>query len=163
MTSRSFTRPIENFCKKYVLDCLYSLFAKVKYILSFPPKSLNQFLRAIWDAMSRAAVLPKKSQSCQFLGAQSASFLLSTLNSFRGCWRSAATSGTGFNPYRGRWQASTASANLWLTKERKIASNSFSGDASMLLYLPPLHNCVSSQSLSLDVGGPLWVSLFSLL
>ena len=46
-------------------------------------------------------------------------------------------------------------ADLWLTKERKIASNSFSGDASMLLYLPPLHNCVSSQSLSLDVGGPL--------
>ena len=36
MTSRSFMRPAETFYRKYVLDCMYSPFAKITYILSFP-------------------------------------------------------------------------------------------------------------------------------
>ena len=33
--------PAETFYKKYVLDCMCSLFAKIKYILSFPSTSLE--------------------------------------------------------------------------------------------------------------------------
>ena len=36
---------------------MYSPFTKITYILSFPPTSLEQFLRAIWGAVSQAAVL----------------------------------------------------------------------------------------------------------
>lgn len=37
----------ETFYKKYVLDCLYSLFTKITYILNSPATSLEQFLGAI--------------------------------------------------------------------------------------------------------------------
>ena len=43
--------------KIYVLDCMYSPFTKVTHILTFSPASLEQFLRAICDAVSWAAVL----------------------------------------------------------------------------------------------------------
>ena len=33
--------------KKKVLDCMYSPFTKITCILSFPPTSLEQFLRAV--------------------------------------------------------------------------------------------------------------------
>ena len=36
---------------------MYSPFTKITYILTFPPTSLEQFLRAIWNAVSRATVL----------------------------------------------------------------------------------------------------------
>ena len=45
------------FCKKYVLDCVYSPFTKITYILTFPPVSLEQFFRSIWNAVSWAVVL----------------------------------------------------------------------------------------------------------
>ena len=51
------TRLAEIFCEKYMLDCMHSPFTKITYILTFPPASLEQFLRAIWDAVSQAAVL----------------------------------------------------------------------------------------------------------
>ena len=38
-------------------DCLYSPFTKITYILTFSLTSLEQFLRAIWGAVSWAAVL----------------------------------------------------------------------------------------------------------
>ena len=43
--------------KNYVLDCMYSPFTKITYILTFSLATLEQFLRAICDAVSRAAVL----------------------------------------------------------------------------------------------------------
>ena len=43
--------------KKYVLECMYSPFTKITCILTFPPASLEQFLRAIWEAVSQAIVL----------------------------------------------------------------------------------------------------------
>ena len=43
--------------KNYVLDCMYSPFTKITHILTFSPASLEQFLRAISDAVSWAAVL----------------------------------------------------------------------------------------------------------
>ena len=36
---------------------MYSLFTKITYILTFPPTSLKQFLRAIWNAVSWGIVL----------------------------------------------------------------------------------------------------------
>ena len=36
---------------------MYSPFSKIIYILSFPSTSLEEFLRAIWGAVSQAAVL----------------------------------------------------------------------------------------------------------
>ena len=51
------TRLAATFCKKCVLGCMYSPFTKITYILIFLPASLEQFLRAIWDAVSWAAVL----------------------------------------------------------------------------------------------------------
>ena len=47
----------ETVCKKYVLDSIYSLSTKLTYILTLLPTSLEQFLRAIWDASSWAIVL----------------------------------------------------------------------------------------------------------
>ena len=45
----------ETFCKKYVLDCTYSIFTKSP--MSWPsPASLEQFLKGIWGAISQAAV-----------------------------------------------------------------------------------------------------------
>ena len=54
---RSFTRPAETFSKKNnnkksVFDCRYSPFTKITHIRSFPPAFLEQFLRAIWGALS---------------------------------------------------------------------------------------------------------------
>ena len=47
-----------NLLKKYVLDCIYSPFIKISYILTFRPASSGQFPRAIWGAVvSWAAVL----------------------------------------------------------------------------------------------------------
>ena len=43
--------------KNYVLDCIYSPFTKITYILCVPPISLEQFLRPIWAAVSWAVVL----------------------------------------------------------------------------------------------------------
>ena len=57
MTSRSFTKPTEAFYKKYVLDCMYSPFTKVTYMLSVPPASLELFFRAIWGALLQTRVL----------------------------------------------------------------------------------------------------------
>ena len=57
MTGRSFMRPTETFYSKYVLYCMYSPFTKITYVLSFPPTSLKQFLRAIVSAASQAAVI----------------------------------------------------------------------------------------------------------
>ena len=57
---RSFTGPAKTFYKKKkknVSDCRYSPFTKITYIRSFPPASLEQFLRAVWGAVSWAAVL----------------------------------------------------------------------------------------------------------
>ena len=48
--------------------------------------------------------------SASFPGEQSASFHLSTMNSFRGVLK--VSNNTRLNPYRGRWQAPMASANL---------------------------------------------------
>ena len=45
------------FCQKYVFDCMYSSFTKITYILTLTPTSLEQFLRAIWGAISQAIVL----------------------------------------------------------------------------------------------------------
>ena len=57
MTSGNFMRPAEIFYKKYVLDCIYSPFTKITYILSVPTTSLERFLRAIWGAVSWTAIL----------------------------------------------------------------------------------------------------------
>ena len=61
-------RPAETFYQKYVLDCMYSPFTKITYILSFAPISLEQFLRAIWGALS-----PRLQSSVQFRPIQSLS------------------------------------------------------------------------------------------
>ena len=47
----------ETFYKKYVLDCMYSPFTKITYILTSLLNSLEQFLRAIWNVVSWAAFL----------------------------------------------------------------------------------------------------------
>ena len=43
-------------CKKYVLVCMFSSFTKVPHTLTSPATSLEQFLRAIWNAVSQAIV-----------------------------------------------------------------------------------------------------------
>ena len=43
--------------KKKVLDCMYFPFTRIPYILAFPLASLEQFLRALWYAVSWAIVL----------------------------------------------------------------------------------------------------------
>ena len=53
--------------------------------------------------------------SWQFFPEQSASFLLSTLNSFQEVLKISSFSSTWLNPCRGRWQVPMASANLQLT------------------------------------------------
>ena len=45
------------FYLKYMLDCMYSPFTKITYILSLPLTSLEQFLRARWGAVSWASIL----------------------------------------------------------------------------------------------------------
>ena len=74
-----------------------------------------------------------KGLSCQFPGAQSASFLFSTLKSFRGCWRSAAAEAhdlilveiEGKQPWQlpiGGWQTSLELQNWilpWLCEPRR--------------------------------------------
>ena len=37
----------KNLLEKYMLDCMYSLHQNLTYILTIPPASLKQFLRAI--------------------------------------------------------------------------------------------------------------------
>ena len=63
MIARSFMIPAEIFYKKQkkVPDCMYSPFSTITYTLTFPPTSLEQFLRAIGGAVSQAVVfiLPK--------------------------------------------------------------------------------------------------------
>ena len=54
MTSRKLHEAWGNFLGKCVLNCIYSLFPKITYILTFPPNSLEQFLGG---AVSWAAVL----------------------------------------------------------------------------------------------------------
>ena len=54
MTSRKLHEAWGNFLGKCVLNCIYSPFPKITYILTFPPNSLEQFLRG---AISWAAVL----------------------------------------------------------------------------------------------------------
>ena len=46
-----------NLLERYVHDCMYSLFTKISYILTFPAASLEQFLRAVLGAVPWAAVL----------------------------------------------------------------------------------------------------------
>ena len=54
----TFMRLAATFYWTYVLDCMYSPFTKITYILTSPrPASLEQFLRALRNAVSRAAVL----------------------------------------------------------------------------------------------------------
>ena len=43
MTSRSFMRPAETSYQKLLLDCMYSPFTKITYILCFPTTYLNNF------------------------------------------------------------------------------------------------------------------------
>ena len=43
--------------KVNVLDCMYSTFTKITYILTFPSTHLEEFLRAVWDTVSLATVL----------------------------------------------------------------------------------------------------------
>ena len=43
--------------KKNVLDCMYSLFTKITYILTFPSVPLEQYRRAILNVVSLAIVL----------------------------------------------------------------------------------------------------------
>ena len=43
--------------QKNVLHCTYSSFTQITYILTFPPTSLEQFLRDIWNAVSWSIVL----------------------------------------------------------------------------------------------------------
>ena len=42
--------------KKKVSDCMYSPFSTITYTLTFPPTSLEQFLRAIGGAVYQAVV-----------------------------------------------------------------------------------------------------------
>ena len=46
-----------NLQEKYVPNCMYSPFSKISYILTLPPASFEQFLKAIWRAVSWVAVL----------------------------------------------------------------------------------------------------------
>ena len=48
---------LRNLLEKYVVDCMYSCFTEITHILRFPAASLEQFLRAIWGAVSQASVL----------------------------------------------------------------------------------------------------------
>ena len=58
MTSRKFHETSRNLLEKYMFDCMYFPFTQIRYILTSPiPTSLEQFLRAIWGAVSLAAVL----------------------------------------------------------------------------------------------------------
>ena len=50
MTSRSLLQ-------NYALDCMHSLFTNITYILTLPPASPDQFIGAIWGAVSQVAVL----------------------------------------------------------------------------------------------------------
>ena len=49
---------VRNLLEKYVVDCMYSSFTEITHILRFPAASLEQFLRAIWGAVSQAAAFP---------------------------------------------------------------------------------------------------------
>ena len=49
-------RLAETFCKLCLITCASS-FTKITYILTFPPYSLEQFLRVIWNGTSKAIVL----------------------------------------------------------------------------------------------------------
>ena len=55
--SHDFMRLAEVFWKTYVLDCMYFPFTKITCILISPRHPLEQFLRAIWGAVSWSAVL----------------------------------------------------------------------------------------------------------
>ena len=56
LTSGKLHENSRNFLKNYVLDCRSSPFTKITYILTFLLASLEQFLRALWGAVSWAAV-----------------------------------------------------------------------------------------------------------
>ena len=58
VTSGNLHETSDYLLKECALDCVYSPFTTISYILtSPPPTSLVQFLRAIWNAASRAIVL----------------------------------------------------------------------------------------------------------
>ena len=84
-----------NLLEKYVLDCMYSPITKILYILTFPPASLEKFLRTIWDAVSQAVVLMHPIK----LNSQPAHYVLLILAgfffSFLLCW---STFCVGFSP-----------------------------------------------------------------
>ena len=46
-----------NLLEEYVAGFMYSPVTKIPYILTFRPASWEQFLRAVWGAVSQAAVL----------------------------------------------------------------------------------------------------------
>ena len=69
-----------------------------------------------------------------FPRAQSAPFLLSTLNSFQGVLKISSCSSAWFNPRRGRWQVPMASANLLLTTS--VSHFQVQTDSTLPLYLP---------------------------
>ena len=50
----------KNLLEKYVLDCMYSPFIKIICILTFPPASLELFLRAIWSVVSQSSFCSNK-------------------------------------------------------------------------------------------------------
>ena len=58
----------EHFCKNYVLDCTHFPFTKITSVLTFSSASLEQFLGAVWDAVSWAIVfiLPQIKLSLPF-------------------------------------------------------------------------------------------------
>ena len=53
----TFMRLAKTCKKKYVLDCVYSPFTKITYILTFPSVALGQYLRATLNVVSLAIVL----------------------------------------------------------------------------------------------------------
>ena len=57
VTSRKLHETNRNLLEKYVPVCIYSPFTIITHILTFSPASLEQFLRAIWGAVSWAAIL----------------------------------------------------------------------------------------------------------
>ena len=57
VTSEGFIRLVENFWKNMGLIACLLPSPKITYILTFPPASLEQFLTAIWGAVSQVAIL----------------------------------------------------------------------------------------------------------
>ena len=53
----TFMRPAETCCKNMCFSCMYSPITKSTYLLTFPTTLLEQFLRSIWNTVSRVIVL----------------------------------------------------------------------------------------------------------